>query len=72
MRLFKRKNKNAPISAEKIQEPVTLESISQKLQNYTATQGRASFSGTLSYSAEEVEELSRKKTRKAVRKGSIA
>lgn len=51
---FKKKLKATLEAAQKTPETATLDSISQKLQNYTATQGKASFNGASPYSVEEL------------------
>ena len=54
MRLFKKKPKYLDMPETEKSEPATLDSITQKLQNYTATQGRASFGSVSPYSDEEL------------------
>ncbi len=55
-RWFKNRNSNES-SAESLviaTEPATVDSISEKLKTYTATQGRASFQGASPYAVEEL------------------
>ena len=64
MRLFKRKPKPLDMPEIEKTEPATLDSITQKLQNYTATQGRASFGSLSPYSVEELVESAKNKNGK--------